>query len=481
MRRPSVSEARILLLAALLLAFGCGAVREPALESSASPPPVILLVTTTGLRADSVGPLTPHLQHFQEEATWAGTGIAATSQTAPAIASLLTGLRPWQHQVVDREHPALHDSRVTLAEAFKGLGYRTAAFLPNYRLRFGHGYGQGFDDYLSVGGDGPARYLAEMDTPTFIWVHWPEPQPPYRIHPQYRSRLEAQAALPQRLPRTMGWDDLVSPRGEPLRPFRRNRAATLYSYEVAAVDTALGRLVEALKAEGRWGEALVVFTSLHGTELGEHGQLGSGEHLHREVLEVPLIIKLPEGVPAPVLPEDHRPAVTGLWATLVGAAGGKAPPALEPDVLSPAAGRAVLSELYFSNGYHQFSLVEGAAQWLRTVPFAAPEAAYASARLARRGVPARRLPPPVADPPTLPLERLRAAFETTLPFSGTGTGVREERLLWGSQTATPGAPRLREKLRHRWFAFQDRERTPAEERERLWGPSSDEGSKRPGR
>jgi len=462
--------------------LGCGssAPEATALAGEGGRPATIVLITTTGLRADSLGPLTPSLNAFKEEATWSGPGLAASPRTASALASMLTGLRPWQHQVVDPGDPRLHPSRITLAEALAALGYHTAAFLPNYRLRFGHGYRQGFVDYEAAGGGSPGQYLAALDgSPTFVWIHLPEPQPPYREHAHLRSRLEVLGRLPARLPARMNWADLVPPGDGSLRPFRRIRASTLYRYEVAALDDTIGGLLAALRQSGQFAEALVVVTSLHGTELGEHGQLGSGETLYREVLEVPLIVKLPESRGLSSIPDvHHRPAISGLWATLVGAAGGVVPPALEPDVLTTPP-RPVVSELYAGNGFNAFSLVDGDLQWLRTVPFAPPESAYVSARLAQRGVAAARLPSPVANPPGLPLARLRVAFEATLPFSGGELPVREALYRWSADgvgtvalpldpTATADPQRAR--LARRWHAFLDQERTPGEERARLWEP-----------
>ena len=48
-----------------------------------------------------------------------------------------------------------------------------------------------------------------------------------------------------------------------------------------------------LEERGRLGETLVVFTSVHGEELLDHGYLGHAWTLYDEVLHVPLIIRGP--------------------------------------------------------------------------------------------------------------------------------------------------------------------------------------------
>src|SRR2546426_4916808 len=67
-----------------------------------------------------------------------------------------------------------------------------------------------------------------------------------------------------------------------------------YDGEVAAMDEALGELLDALIARGRYENALVIVTADHGEFLGEHGQMGHiGQMLYEPVLRVPLVVKFP--------------------------------------------------------------------------------------------------------------------------------------------------------------------------------------------
>ena len=45
-------------------------------------------------------------------------------------------------------------------------------------------------------------------------------------------------------------------------------------------------------------DSLIVFTSDHGEEFWEHGKSGHGHTLYDEVMHVPLILKLPQSIPA---------------------------------------------------------------------------------------------------------------------------------------------------------------------------------------
>ena len=64
--------------------------------------------------------------------------------------------------------------------------------------------------------------------------------------------------------------------------------ASPYDGEIAAVDRAAGRLIQAAGAD-----ALIVVAADHGEALGDHGEDTHGVFLYGEVLHVPLVIRLP--------------------------------------------------------------------------------------------------------------------------------------------------------------------------------------------
>ena len=70
-------------------------------------------------------------------------------------------------------------------------------------------------------------------------------------------------------------------------------ARVRYRREVEAVDAAIGRLIADLKTRDLYDNTLIVLTSDHGESLGEHGVTGHGPTLYDEVLQVPLVMKLP--------------------------------------------------------------------------------------------------------------------------------------------------------------------------------------------
>lgn len=384
----------------------------------------IVLITLDSLRADVIGglggdpALAPRLTALLAEADWGGRGVAPSSWGVPAMASLATGLRPWQHQAVRASAPDLAPELRTLAEALQELDYETAGFLGGPWYRGERGYDQGFELFGEYGRGRPVlRRLTELTGGRqFFWIHISEPQAPYVRRDWLLPRLgEEPPDLPARVDERQ-----LEPYFDPAVPLpagHRRRFWALYRLNVAWADEKLGQVLDALRESGQWDRTLLVVTSNHGEEFGERGQILHGGNLGRQLLEVPLAVKLPAGSRRRVVPpEDARVATARIWATLVDAAGGAVPPAVAPSLLRPAPA-AALSELYLTNGTNRFSLVEGDRQLLWESRFAAAEPEYFRARLSL----IRRNPGPLLrEPPEAIFGRLARAFETAPPLAGDG-------------------------------------------------------------
>lgn len=383
----------------------------------------ILLVTFEGLRADAVEGLggmpglTPHLDGLIAEADWAGRGIASSSWAAPAAASILTGLPPWTHQVITFRHAELAPELHTLAEALQPLGWEAEAFAGGYWLSARHRFDQGFRTFeqLRRGGHALTRLRAMRGDRELVWVHLRDPSGPW---------TRRDWALPNetfdRLPRRLGGAQLgrFNDPDVPASPHFRRVARTLYRQSTAWADERLGRMLAALDASGHADDTLVVVTSTHGQSLGEEGAVGDGQGLHRALLEVPLVIRLPEGFRSAVAPPTDRPVATArLWATLVEAAGGAPPPGVAPSLFAEPEGSEplpILSELYHACGENQFSLVRGDRQLLWERPYAAGRGDCYRARH-QLAVDPKGLG---SESSRLVVERFDAAFRRSRPFSG---------------------------------------------------------------
>lgn len=411
--------------------------------------------------------LMPHFEALLRDADWGGRAIASSSWGGPALASLLTGLRPWQHQVLWPGQARLSPALVTLPEALKARGYETAGFPASPWTSRRLGYAQGFDVFAGFSGANGTERLERLERgKRFVWIHIPQPHPPWIRRDRLIPRLgPSPPPIPARItPRQLEphFDPAV-----PLPPGRRRRFEALYRLNAAWGDERLGRLLEALRESGQWDRTLLVVTSSHGLELGEKGQILAGGNLGRQLLEVPLAVKLPDGFGRRIEPaETRRVAAARIWATLVEAAGGDVPPAAARSLFRPAP-EEVLSELYLTNGTNRFSLVLGDDQLLWESSFAPPDPGYYAATppgAARRN--GKKLS--VSSVPSEEaLDRLLGPFAATPPLSGRGAPrLTLER--WGERgSAEVADPRrtaeLARRLTRAWGAFSPGEVPPGEE------------------
>lgn len=71
-----------------------------------------------------------------------------------------------------------------------------------------------------------------------------------------------------------------------------NRMRAVYFGMMSEVDDNLGRLFHFLKQEGLWDDTLIIFTSDHGEQLGDHWMLGKSGYFD-QTYRVPMIIRDP--------------------------------------------------------------------------------------------------------------------------------------------------------------------------------------------
>jgi arylsulfatase A-like enzyme len=71
-----------------------------------------------------------------------------------------------------------------------------------------------------------------------------------------------------------------------------------YYAMVTLVDDEVGRILDALDAEGLSENTLVIFTSDHGEMLGDHELMLKGPMMYEQAVRVPLIVRWPSVVPA---------------------------------------------------------------------------------------------------------------------------------------------------------------------------------------
>jgi arylsulfatase A-like enzyme len=143
------------------------------------------------------------------------------------------------------------------------------------------------------------RELRESDTdrPYFLYLHFMDPHIDYDPPAAWWS------------PAALAYEGPVDGQSGTLRDATRGKAyvqsdadtaqwCELYSNEVSYLDHQLGRLLDGLAERGLYTEnTLLVFTSDHGEQFGEHGLWEHGD-LHIENVRVPLMLRAPGQAPA---------------------------------------------------------------------------------------------------------------------------------------------------------------------------------------
>ena len=303
----------------------------------------IVLITIDTLRADHLScygyhrKTSPHIDKIAKEGICFTNAISTSSWTSPSMASIMTSLYPISHGVrrgfvkagKTYEQETLSEGFHTLAEILKKYGYTTFGAVANILMTEELGFGQGFDYYYCEGFDeAPAinevvfswEDKIKKSNKLFLWLHYFDPHDTYSAKSPWINDYAAELWI--------GNTHLSKKTMKELRKllphFKNKRAAleyliSLYDSEINYLDYHLGNLIYRL---GLDKNSLIVITSDHGEEFLGHGSLGHGNSLYQELINVPLIIKLPFPHSASVSSINDTPAsIIDIMPTILGVLG----------------------------------------------------------------------------------------------------------------------------------------------------------------
>lgn len=305
----------VLLLASIAIGSAC----------SPSRPKTVVFIVVDTLRADSLGcygnrsvgengsRASPNLDALAGQGVRFDEARSVAPWTIPSLVSMMSGKWPWEHGQNRLLQPC-PEGALELVPLLSGRGFKTAGVMTNFvttrRYGFDHGFDR-WDDSLAQGHVGSTGHDAVQHLLTFAdelrgqgqenlflfaWLF--EPHYLYEAHDGMRFGP--------------GWGDAAATpytgdlKGdEELGPLQKRRAGLTtqdaaflrgrYQSEVACVDDAIGELVAGLRERGLYDDALIVFTSDHGEEILDRGWIGHTVTLHKELVRVPLIVRLPRG------------------------------------------------------------------------------------------------------------------------------------------------------------------------------------------
>ncbi len=278
----------------------------------------VVLLSIDALRADRLTPYgapperSPRLAALARESVVFTDAYTQSPNSAPSMATVLTGLYPFHHRV-RTNRVALLASDPRLPEILTAAGYVTAAFVTNPFFGAPFQFARGFDTYrylpATLGPDGLVRdtndpqavehalaWVREQDArPFFLWIHVMAPHSPYIPPDDLRPPPSA----------TRGpWFDVWNVQAPEARlagnrtSFDRDVYAAAYAAEVASADRLAGRLLDGLAAAGVLDDAHVIVIADHGEAFGESDVFGHGRSLDRAETRVPFVWRLPRSARA---------------------------------------------------------------------------------------------------------------------------------------------------------------------------------------
>lgn len=306
--------------------------------------PNILILLMDTARAQSLScygydrSTSPYIDALAEESVLYEQAIATGCWSLPSQLSLLTGLFPSKHGAHERHLSYAHEYP-TLPEILHQAGYTTLGVSPNSWMSDEFGVTYGFDRYLKLWQYLPnlpataearanalvglahrlnrlySRYvfprrnrarhvnqhvinlLAHAPEPFFLYaIFWdmhlpfyPEGAHATRWLPPGVNAAQAQQVNRNALAFNTGQAEMSEADFEVLR--------ACYDGALATIDEKIGVLVEILRQRGRLENTILIITSDHGENIGDHGLMSHAYSLHDTLIRVPLIVRYPDCFP----------------------------------------------------------------------------------------------------------------------------------------------------------------------------------------
>jgi arylsulfatase A-like enzyme len=304
--------------------------------------PNVLLIVLDTVRAQNLGlygyarATSPNLERWAKQGVVFDWALSNAPWTLPSHSSFFTGKFP--HQLSANWTSPLDGTYPTLAEMLSKRGYETAGFVANLVYASAeHGLARGFSRYedypISLGqflfgstlaqraSDQPivrrltgfddildrksARdirssfqsWLDARDTkrPFFAFLNF------YDAHEPYLAPMPFAEMFGPR-PKNRNFEymgaEVERPAKWTMTPAESQAELDQYDATLAYLDYELGVLHQQLAARNLLDNTLVIITSDHGEQFGEHGLFSHGNSLYVQSLHVPLMISFPGRVPS---------------------------------------------------------------------------------------------------------------------------------------------------------------------------------------
>ena len=273
----------------------------------------IIFISIDCLRADHLGGYgyprntSPSFDSFVKDAVLFNKCITQCTSTLASHASMLTSLIPAHHGAFFTRSLALSPEVITMAEILKENGYKTVSFNDGGQIAPRFALDQGFDLYASTVTRRKHRKYSfrrivrkstswiekNLDKKFFLFLHT------YETHHPYEPRKECLELYEKdysgRLPENISVELINRINDGKLKIDEQDLKHIINTYdaEIRSMDRSFGLFLDFLKEKGIYDKTIIIFTSDHGEEFGEHGWVATHSNsLFNEQIRVPLAIKL---------------------------------------------------------------------------------------------------------------------------------------------------------------------------------------------
>ena len=274
--------------------------------------------------------VTPHLDRMAAEGALFTSAYAQASFTISSVASVLTSNYTWRHGAWFHKDKVV-ESVFSWPEHFRENGYKTVGIVHSPNGSSIHGFERGFESYREVfrevreseGRQIPLatdvlppleQELAERDDrPLFLWLHIIEPHEPYTPPEPFADMFDADFDGDLTADDGTRWSIRERRFAPGVRELPKERAlqhiVAEYEANLHYVDTVVEDVRARLEQAGILENAVLAIFSDHGEAFLEHegkifAEMGHGSTVYDDMVRIPLIVRLPDGLaPAGVRPD----------------------------------------------------------------------------------------------------------------------------------------------------------------------------------
>jgi arylsulfatase A-like enzyme len=270
--------------------------------------PNVLLIVVDTLRSDHLGSYgykrntSPNIDQLAKDGILFKNSISQAPWTLPSVATILTSLYPSAHQAKDFSKK-LSSRLITLPEILMDHFYETGGIISGDFVSSHYGFNQGFGffDEKSISGHRgiSSRTISKKaikfmrknrNRKFFLFLHYFDPHFNYILHkrynyfPNYNGKLYSGQDIGElrRIRFNLSGDDI-------------DYLKALYDAEISFTDEHIGLLFNELKKLNLYDNTMIIVTADHGEEFMERGWLGHSTTLYSEQINVPLILRIPNG------------------------------------------------------------------------------------------------------------------------------------------------------------------------------------------